>query len=393
LGIPFEEHKYMEHSYHLYKVYQLIYNGVFRERLKIFSIMKNFEVKELLTGLPIVNYHAAGIDVGNKEMWVTYTNPEGCKCQFKSECFTKDLDEIVHIFLKERVTDVAMESTGVYGGPLREKLETAGLRVTIINPRDYKRSGDKKDDAYDSMQIHLYHSIDFFRRSHFAPEHWRDLREYNHERDIVALQKATTLVRIQRLLTMMNVKFANVVSDIEGVGAMKVITAIAEGETDAEKLVALLNLKLFKKSSKEEITESLKGNYRSCWVYVLKEKLEEYKFFVSQMRKYETRIEHILEEISILEETKRIADEKGTQISEDPENPEEKNVQTSENKQKKKTKKTNSKRTTKARKNEYDFNGDYYLCRILGIDLTAVEGFSDKTLLTILSVTGTDMSQ
>ena len=58
---------------------------MFRERLKKVSIMKNFEVKELLKDLPIVNYHAAGIDVGNKEMWVTYTNPEGSEAIQKTK--------------------------------------------------------------------------------------------------------------------------------------------------------------------------------------------------------------------------------------------------------------------------------------------------------------------
>ncbi|MDR1339477.1 MAG: hypothetical protein LBK58_05445 [Prevotellaceae bacterium] len=38
--------------------------------------MDNFEVKELLTGLSAVNHHAAGMDVGSREMRVTYTNPE-----------------------------------------------------------------------------------------------------------------------------------------------------------------------------------------------------------------------------------------------------------------------------------------------------------------------------
>jgi hypothetical protein len=238
--------------------------------------MDNFEVKELLKGLPIVNHHAAGIDVGSSEMWVTYTNPEGKICQFKSGCFTKDLDEIA-IFLKEEVTTVAMESTGVYGGPLREKLEQSGINVTVINPGMYKKP-DIKDDPHDSSWIHLYHSVDLFKKSHFAPEQWRDLREYIHERDVIMTQKAETLTRIQRQLSMMNVKIQTVISDIEGVGGMKVIRAIAGGETDSEKLVSHLNVTLFK-ASKEELSASLKGNYRPCLVNVLKEKLVEYDFW------------------------------------------------------------------------------------------------------------------
>jgi transposase len=124
-------------------------------------------------------------------MWVTYANPEGKVCQFRSGCFTTDLDEIVRILQSEKVTDVAMESTGVYGGPLREKLELAEISVTVINPGMYRKP-DMKDDPHDSSRIHLYHSADLFRKSHFAPEQWRDLREYIHERDIAVTQKAAT---------------------------------------------------------------------------------------------------------------------------------------------------------------------------------------------------------
>jgi transposase len=121
-------------------------------------------------------------------MWVTYTNPEGKVCQFKSGCFTKDLEETARILRREQVSDAAMESTGVYGGPLREKLEVAGISVTVINPGMYRKP-DEKTDPHDSSWIHLYYSADLFKKSHFALEQWRDLREHIHERDIAFLKK------------------------------------------------------------------------------------------------------------------------------------------------------------------------------------------------------------
>jgi hypothetical protein len=98
---------------------------------------------------------------------------------------------------------------------------------------------------------------------------------------------------------MMNCKLPDVVSDIEGAGAMKIMRG-----NRTEKIICFLNLNLFK-ASKEELLESLKGNYRPCLVNVLKEKLVEYDFFVSQMRKYEQDIISILEHISELKEQKR----------------------------------------------------------------------------------------
>jgi transposase len=315
-------------------------------------------------GMPVVNYHAAGIDVGSTEMWVTYTNLSGETCQFRTGCFTRDLEALVKQLLIEGVTDVAMESTGIYGDPLRNMLENGGIRVTVINPSHYKKP-EVKTDGKDSIWLHQYHSVDLFRMSHYAPECWRELREYIQERDSVQRHKSVSLVKIQRQLSMMNVKLQHCVSDIEGVSPMRVVRAISLGETDPEKLVSLMDVWRFKKNT-ETLKESLRGDFRQGLVNVLKEQVEEYDFYVRQMRKYDKYISDVLEQISRMEELKRSASEV-----------------------------TEEKKTTqvKARKNEYSFDGAKYLKRILNIDLTKIEGLDEKTLLIVLSVTGIDMNK
>jgi pyruvate/oxaloacetate carboxyltransferase len=119
---------------------------------------------------------------------------------------------------------------------------------------------------------------------HIATEAYRELRSYVHERNVVQRQKSETLTRIQRLLTLMNIKLQHHVSDIEGVGAMNVLRAIASGTQEAETLVSLMHAEHFK-ASREELVASLEGNYRPHFVAMLKMKLEEYDFFVSQMKK------------------------------------------------------------------------------------------------------------
>jgi hypothetical protein len=74
-------------------------------------------VSEETMGLPVVNKHAAGIDVGSTEMWVTYSNPDGQTCQLMTGCCTEDLEYLTGHLQKEGVTDVAMESTGIYSSP------------------------------------------------------------------------------------------------------------------------------------------------------------------------------------------------------------------------------------------------------------------------------------
>ena len=76
--------------------------------------------------MPVINSHAAGIDVGATSHWVCV--PEDAVPEVESPvrefgAFTKDLDELVEWLLKCGVKTVVMESTSVYWIPLFQKLE------------------------------------------------------------------------------------------------------------------------------------------------------------------------------------------------------------------------------------------------------------------------------
>ena len=48
-------------------------------------------------------------------------------------------------------------------------------------------------------------------------------------------------------------------------------------------------------------------------------------------------------------------------------------------------------KTTKARKNQYHFNLKEYLHKIVGVDLTEIDGLEENTVLTIIAVVGLNM--
>ena len=147
--------------------------------------MEKILKKGTINGLPIINFHAAGIDVGSTVMAVSYTDSTGCQCLCKTGCFTKELRELVALLRKEGVLDVAMEATGIYWMSLYDMLEENGIGVTLINPSHYKNSTCIKTDENDSLWIHQYHSCGILRKSHIAEEYYRELRQYIHERSVV----------------------------------------------------------------------------------------------------------------------------------------------------------------------------------------------------------------
>ena len=95
------------------------------------------------------------------------------------------------------------------------------MKITLINPKHFKNVDAQKTDVKDCQWLHQLHASGLLRASHIAPEIFRELKNYLHERDILQKQKSDTLNRIQRILSQMNIKFQHLISDIEGVSGMK----------------------------------------------------------------------------------------------------------------------------------------------------------------------------
>jgi transposase len=336
--------------------------------------MEKIEKMGLLTGIPVINFHAAGIDVGSMLMTVSFTDTAGNQCLYETSGFTNDLKSLVSLLKEQGITDVAMEATGIYWMSLYELLEESGIHLTLINPSHYKNSANQKNDIKDSIWIHQYHSCGILRNSHIAGELYRELRHYIHERNVIQRQKSDTLNRIHRILSLMNIKLQHIISDIEGVGGMKLLRAIASGINDPATLLKQIDVDRFK-AEEETFLESLTGIYKEQFVTLLRMKLEEYDFFVSRMKLYELLIEEVLKKLPEFEEP-----------SKEPVKKDEPSAGESKARKKGGNEKY-------VRKNQYSIDVKGYLEGITGTDLTQVDGFDEKMLLDVISVTGTDMSK
>lgn len=153
----------------------------------------------------------------------------------------------------------------------------------------------------------------------------------------------------------MNIKYQHLISDIEGVVGMEILTRIAKGLQDAEAILDGINLNRMK-ASKEDLCKALTGLYKPHYVKILNRHIEAYDFYKKQMRAYETEIEAILKQLM----------------------PEKQEVEAKGN---------------KIRKNQYSINLKGYLHAILGTDLTEVDGLEENTVLTIIAITGTNMEK
>jgi len=310
--------------------------------------------------LAVINDHAAAIDIGSMMMMVSYSDRNGIPQLLECSAYTESLDSLVHTLQQEGVTHVAMEATGIYWIVLYEILEQYGMKITLINPKHFKNVDAQKTDVKDCQWLHQLHASGLLRASHIAPEIFRELKNYLHERDILQKQKSDTLNRIQRILTQMNIKFQHLISDIEGVSGMKLLHGISSGITDPKKLLLLIDTGKLKASA-DDLIKSLTGIYKQQFITILKNLLKAYHFFKDEMKAYETIIEQVLKRM--LPE-----DKDGNKPLIEP-------------------------KKTYYRKNQYSINLKSYLNHILGVDLTKVDGLDEISILTILAITGVDMNK
>jgi hypothetical protein len=82
---------------------------------------------------------------------------------------------------------------------------------------------------------------------------------------------------MQKALEPMNVKLADVVSDITGLTGMAIIQAILEGERDPLALAKLRNVNC--KRTEAEIARALQGNWRAEHLFSLRQAVALHEFY------------------------------------------------------------------------------------------------------------------
>src|SRR5712692_7616047 len=75
------------------------------------------------SAMPIVNPHAAGLDIGLEVIWAAVPPASDPQPVRKFATFTPDLEALADWLRACGVTTIAMESTGVYWIPIYELLQ------------------------------------------------------------------------------------------------------------------------------------------------------------------------------------------------------------------------------------------------------------------------------
>jgi transposase len=214
--------------------------------------------------MEVVHERCCGLDVHKKTVvaCVLVTQPGGA-VQRRVRTFgtmTADLLALSDWLAELGVTQIAMESAGVYWHPVFNLLEDEARTVTLVNPQHMKAVPGRKTDVKDAEWLAdlLRHGL--LKASFIPPAPIRELRELTRYRKSLVQQRTQEANRLQKALEGANLQLAAVASNVLGQSGRDMLAALLGGEQDPAVLAELARGRL--RAKLPELRQAPEGRLR-----------------------------------------------------------------------------------------------------------------------------------
>jgi transposase len=208
-------------------------------------------------------YTVAGIDIHKKVLMVVVVQQMGGRTEeWQRGRFGTASSELqrLRVWLQEQgVEEAVMESTAQYWKPVWYELEPH-LRLQLAQAFSNRAPRGRKHDFKDAERLVRRLLAEELILS-FVPQPeqraWRMLSRAKVQlsRDRVRLHN-----QLEGLLEEMRIKLSSVLSDLLGVSGLRILRALAAGESEAKKLAALGDDRLH--GSEEQLVDALHGTFQ-----------------------------------------------------------------------------------------------------------------------------------
>jgi len=241
--------------------------------------------------MQILYSRCCGIDVHKDSVTVCVLvyraggEPEVRKKEF--ETHLKALLNLKAWLLSQKVTHVAMESTGVYWKPVWQALE-GRFELILANPFQVKNLPGRKTDARDSQWLAELLAHGLIQPSFVPPREVREQRDLTRYRVKLTEERNRIHNRIHKVLEDACIKLDTVASDILGVTGRAVIQAIIRGQQDPGWLADYARGTLRGKRAPLEL--ALRGRITEHHRFMLQELMEDLEFVERKIERLERAI-------------------------------------------------------------------------------------------------------
>lgn len=243
--------------------------------------------------MDVVVEQCAGLDVHKKTVAACVRTPGAGRGARRSEkktftTTTRGLTELKEWLLAHQVTDVAMESTGVYWRPVYAVLEGA-VNLLLVNARHVKMVPGRKTDLRDCEWIAQLLECGLLRGSFVPPAAVRDLRDLTRLRKSLIRERAHHVNRIAKILELAQLKVGSVVTDLMGKTGRAILHGLSTGIDDPERLAACAQGNLRKKRA--ALREALVGRLTPHYAFLLQQHLSLIDTLDTHIATLDSRIE------------------------------------------------------------------------------------------------------
>jgi transposase len=244
-----------------------------------------------------------GIDVHQERITATVRRSDEDFETREFDTFTSSLTELREWCKAERVTHIAMESTGIYWKPVFNVMEE-DFEIILVNARHVKNVPGHKTDKKDSRWLSKLLLSGLLKGSFIPPRDIRELRDLVRYKRKLVQQAASEKSRLIKVLEDCNIKLSSVVTDVnDGVSATKIINDIIKGVTDVDKLMIHLHGRI--KASREDIRKALNGkvtNHHRLMMRIMKQRIKDTEGLIEELdREIEKAAEQYKVEVELLE--------------------------------------------------------------------------------------------
>ncbi|MDE0083064.1 MAG: IS110 family transposase [Gammaproteobacteria bacterium] len=243
--------------------------------------------------MKVVIERCAGLDVHKKTMVACVRTPRSGRAKGRlkgTRTFAttmKGLGALRAWLASHRVTDAAMESTGVYWRPVWAVLED-DFRLLLVNARHVKQVPGRKTDVRDCEWLAQLLECGLLRGSFVPSPEIRDLRDLTRLRKTLVRERSSQVNWVSKILELANIKLGSVVSNVMGVTARRILDAMIAGEDDPEVLAGLAKGSL--RGKRRELAEAVPGLLRDHHRFVLRRHLDLIDELTHQIARIEARI-------------------------------------------------------------------------------------------------------
>jgi transposase len=257
-------------------------------------------------------YRIAGIDVHKRMLAVVVSDVEiDQEYQFARRMFGSNPEQLRSLaawLLEQEVEEVVMESTAQYWKPVWEALERywkplrqkrEGARpksgtLHLAQAQSNRGPRGRKRDFPDAERL-VKRLVARELTLSFVPDAeqrlWRTVtrRKYQLTRDHVRVQN-----QVESLLEEAHIKLSSLVSDLLGASARRMLTALAQGETDPAILAGLAHRRL--RATPQQLRDALSAcaDLKTVYRRLLKMMLEQLQFLEQQIGQLDQEMASLL---------------------------------------------------------------------------------------------------